>query len=102
MLSISAAIEDAITVCNVLKPRQQKEPLTSYETPELPFQMVVFHLVEHQKQTYIVMVNSYLGFYEIDRLSDITSKTIIQMKKLFEIHGKPRMIITDKANYYMS
>ena len=104
--SISSDIEDTVAACspcNALKPRQQKEPLTSYETPELPFQIVGSDLFEHQRQTYMVTVDSYSGFYEIDHLKDMTSKTIIQkMKKLFAVHGTPQTLITDNASYYMS
>jgi hypothetical protein len=104
--NISKDIENTVAsckTCNALKPKQQKEPLQSYETPKLPYQIVATDVFEHQRQMYMVTVDSYSGYYDIDKLHDTTSATIIlKLKKQFATHGIPETLISDNATYYTS
>ena len=62
--------------CNRLMPKQQKEPMELHDIPELPFEMIGTDLFEWKSQVYMVIVDSYSGFYDIDKLPDMTSKTV--------------------------
>ena len=89
--------------CNELKHKQQKEPMTNYEVPEVPYELVATDLFEFQSEMYSVTVDSYSGFYDIDKLENTTSKTVIRkLKNRFATHGSPKTLITDNASYYTS
>ncbi len=93
----------ACSICNEMKNRQQKEPLTMYDVPELPYQIVATDLFELNKEMYGVTVDSYSGYYDIDRLYSTTSKEVIRkLKNRFATHGSPETLVTDNASYYTS
>jgi hypothetical protein len=89
--------------CNINKPRQQKEPMKMQEIPTLPYEIVAADLFTWRSQTYLVTVDSYSGFYDIDKLKDMTSSTVIQkLKKQFSIHGIPKVLMSDNGTQFVS
>ena len=89
--------------CNIHAPSQQKEPMISSEAPTLPYQIVAADLFEWRNQDYLVTVDSYSGFYDIDKLSDKTSKTTIKkLRKQFATHGTPMTLYTDNGTQFTS
>ena len=70
-----------IASCNRHKPHQQKEPMIMHEIPTIPYEIVATNLFEWQSQMYLVTVDSYLGLYDIDKLSDTSSKAVIMKLK---------------------
>ena len=89
--------------CNSLKPHQQKEPLKSHPIPDLPWSTVAADLFEWNNTQYLVAVDSYSGWFEMDPLKDTTSRTIIQkLKYHFAAHGVPAKLISDNASYFVS
>ena len=61
--------------CNMQKSSQQKKPLKMYEVPTLPCKIVATDLFEWRRQMYLVTVDSYSGFYDIDELTDTSSRS---------------------------
>uniref|UniRef100_A0A3B3Q848 Integrase catalytic domain-containing protein n=1 Tax=Paramormyrops kingsleyae TaxID=1676925 RepID=A0A3B3Q848_9TELE len=91
------------SVCNSTKPHQQKEPLTLYPVPDLPWSIVATDMLEWRGQNYLVLVDSYSGWYEIDLLRDTTSPAVIRkLKRHFSVHGTPHTLISDNARQYTS
>lgn len=91
------------TTCNMHKPKQQKEPMKMHDIPVLPYEIVAADLFEWENESYLVTVDSYSGFYDIDRLHDMTSRTVImKLKKQFAIHGIPRVLISDNGTQFSS
>ncbi|XP_056107597.1 uncharacterized protein K02A2.6-like [Rhinichthys klamathensis goyatoka] len=89
------------SVCNSTKPHQQKEPLRPYPVPDLPWSTVATDMFEWHGQNYLVLVDSYLGWYEIDFLRNITSSAVImKLKRHFSVHGTPHTLISDNASQY--
>ena len=103
---MNGKIEETVAsckACNALKPKQQKEPLEPHDVPCLPFEIVATDIFEWRNESYLVTVDSYSGLYEIDRLRDMTSKTIVQkLKKLFAMHGIPRVLVSDNGRQFVS
>ena len=94
---------NSCTTCNSLKPHQPKEPLLLHEIPTRPFQITATDLFEWNNMTYIVLVDSYSGFYELSSLSSTTSHAVIsKLKSYFARHGVPNVLFSDNGPQYSS
>ena len=75
-----------------------REPLQPYPVPTLPWQLLSQDLFELNGRAYIVTVDQYSDFYEIDNLPTIQSSAVIQASKQhFGRHGIPHTLITDSG-----
>src|SRR4029434_8689954 len=73
-------IEKETTTCpvgNRTELPQQKEPLKLHPVPDLPWSTVGTDIFEWNGQHYLVIVDSYSGWFEIDLLRDLTDNTVI-------------------------
>ena len=77
---------DQCSICNRAKPHQQKEPLNLHDVPSRPFEFVGTDLFDFNSKTFIVLVDSYSGFFEFQELSALTSKNIIDFLKIHLQH----------------
>lgn len=104
--SMTKDIEDAVsqcTICNSMKPHQQKQPMLSHDTPDLPWSTVASDIFTWNSCNYLVLVDAYSNWFEIDRLRDLHSATIIQkLKRHFATHGAPNKLITDNGRQFVS
>ncbi|XP_042338488.1 uncharacterized protein K02A2.6-like, partial [Plectropomus leopardus] len=93
----------ACSVCNSTKPHQQKEPLHLHPVPELPWSTLAADIFDWYNQQYLVLVDSFSGWFEIDLLRDLTSATVIgKLKRHFSVHGAPHTLITDNGRQFAS
>ena len=103
---MNAEIKDAIskcTICNTLKLEQCQEPLRPHEVPDRPWSKVGTDLFTFKNQTYIVAVDYYSNFIEMDRLRESSSKTTIKaLKTYFSRHGVPDVVVSDNGPQYSS
>ena len=99
-------MKDAIskcTICNTLKLEQCQEPLRPHEVPDRPWSKVGTDLFTFKNQTYIVAVDYYSNFIEMDRLRESSSKmTIKALKTYFSRHGIPDVVVSDNGLQYSS
>ena len=52
---------------------------------------------------YLVTVDYHSGYFELDKLTDITSGAVIQkLKEHFSRHGCPELLVSDNASQYSS
>lgn len=91
------------SICNALKNHLQQEPLLLHNIPDLPWSIVATDLFEWNNMHYIVIVDSYSGWYEINSLQDMRSETIItKLKRSFTVHGSPQLLISDNGGQFSS
>ena len=96
------AIENCET-CQKYQRNQPKEPLISTEVPELPYQFVSTDLFEFDNKHYLVTVDNYSDFFELDYLHDQTSKEVIhKLKAHFARNGIPETVTSDNGPCYNS
>ena len=104
--TMNQEIEDELRPCNVctsLKSHQQKEPLMLYPVPDMPWSTVAADLMDWNGMQYLVLVDSYSGWFEICHLSSITSAMVIKkLKCQFSRFGSPENLITDNACQFSS
>ena len=103
---MSAEIEDMIRnccKCAEVQNRLPREPLMPTETPQLPFEEVASDLFEFEGKHYVLLVDYYSKFIEVEQLKDQRSRTTIDaLKAQFSRHGIPSILRTDGGPQYSS
>jgi transposase InsO family protein len=89
--------------CSAYMDRQPKEPLVLHDTPSLPWQKVGTDLFCWGGRDYLLTVDYYSNFFEIDLLTDTTSSVVInKLKQHFARYGIPETLISDNGPQYSS
>ena len=90
-------------ICNLYKPAQPRERLISHEIPSRPWQKVCTDLFMFDQYHYLIAVDYYSSFFEVDKLDMTDSRTVIdKLKMQFSRHGVPEMVISDSGPQYAS
>ena len=80
-----------------------REPLLQSPLPSHPWERVASDLFEHKKSTYLLVVDYFSRFVEIEKLTSTTSSSVItHLKAIFSRHGIPATLITDNGPQYSS
>ena len=99
-------IIDKITKCAICQryaKRQRKEPMKPQETPSRPWQKTASDLLYFNSKDYLLVVDAYSGYFEIEMLEDTSSCTVIEhIKKIFARDGIPEQLLTDNGPQYSS
>ncbi|CAI6369196.1 unnamed protein product [Macrosiphum euphorbiae] len=87
-------------VCNKFRSENIKDPMICQEVPNLPFEKVACDILDYGKDTYLVLVDYYSGWLELNYLSSKTSSHIIKiLKVIFSIHGIPKQLVADNMPF---
>ena len=90
-------------ICNAHKKHQQKEPLHPHTVPQRPWSKVGADLFEVDGRNYLLLVDYYSGFFELDYLSDTTSKSVIsKIKSQIAKYGIFEDLISDNGPQFKS
>ena len=99
-------INKYISSCNVCAKYQQanaKEPMQSHEIPSRPWQKVATDIFTWNKRNFMVTVDYYSRFWEIDELNTTTSQAVIRkLSTHFARYGIPEILISDNGSQYTS
>ena len=103
---MSTQIEDFVSncsVCSTYTRSNTKEPLLPHSIPSRPWSKVGGDLFELRGKHYLILVDYYSGFVELNHLHTTTSNQVItQCKSQFARHGIPDIIITDNGPQFSS
>ncbi|XP_064597856.1 uncharacterized protein K02A2.6-like [Liolophura sinensis] len=103
---MSAAVKDFIEKCDICRSygsKQPKETLHPHVIPDRPWAKVGSDVFTFDGNDYLVTVDYYSNFWELDYLEKTTSSTIIcKLKAQFARHGIPEIFISDNASYHTS
>ena len=103
---ITAEVKDFIQKCDIcrsLESKQQKETLHPHEIPTRPWTRIGADLCVQGENNYLITVDYFSNFWEIDYLEDTTAKTVIRkLKANFARHGIPDVLITDNGPQFTS
>ncbi|XP_064614575.1 uncharacterized protein K02A2.6-like [Liolophura sinensis] len=103
---MSAAVKDFIEKCDICcsyASKQPKETLHPHVIPDRPWAKVGSDVFTFDGNDYLVTVDYYSNFWELDYLENTTSSTIIRkLKAQFARHGIPEIFMSDNASYYTS
>jgi transposase InsO family protein len=91
------------TICAQLQAEQSKEPLLPHDIPERPWQKVACDLFEFNHVDYLITVDYYSNFFEVDRLADKRAAEVIRhLKNHFARHGLPDVVMSDNGPPFQS
>ena len=98
---MSTQIKDFVSRCSVCRsyqPKQCKEPLLPHDVPERPWAKVGIDLFTLDNRNYLLTVDYFSNFVEVDHLTSTTSTAVIKkLKEQFSRHGIPESVITDNG-----
>jgi transposase InsO family protein len=90
-------------ICLKFRNSNIKEPLIPSELTEHPWETVRTDLFQYKNKNYLMVVDYYSKFIEVEPLSRITSQNTIQiLKSIFARHGIPKKIRSDNGTQYTS
>lgn len=99
-------VENFVSKCEICNSRcidQPKEPLISHEVPDRPWSKLGCDLFDLNQKAYLVTVDYFSDYFEIDRLFDKTGKEVIgKLKAHFARHGIPDVIFSDNGPPFQS
>ncbi|CAB3984941.1 Retrovirus-related Pol poly from transposon, partial [Paramuricea clavata] len=82
---------------------QSKEPLIPHEIPKRAWAKIGCDIFEFEKKSYLVTVDYYSNFFEVDRLEKLTSLAVIKkLKPHFARFGIPNTLVTDNGPQFIS
>ena len=95
-------VEDC-SICNTYQNQQHKEPMKPSKIPDLPWAEVASDLFDWKRDTYLLTIDYYSKFIEVDKLSDLSSSSTIEsLKTQFSRHGIPEILRTDNGPQFSS
>jgi len=98
---MNAEIKDYVSncsVCNILQSSQSQEPLNTCEIPARPWNKMATDLFSLNGDNFIVLVDYYSDFIEMEHIKSMSSQSMIQaLKVTFGCHGKPESLVSENG-----
>ncbi|XP_052809376.1 uncharacterized protein K02A2.6-like [Mya arenaria] len=103
---MSSDISDMVQQCDIClthRSSNNKEPMQPHQIPEQPWQVVATDIFTLDGVDYLVTVDYYSRFFEVDKLSDTKSITVIRkLKTHFARYGICQKVVSDNAAQFTS
>ena len=97
-------IERVVSKCSIClthRNTQQKETLMPHETPERPWQILGTDLFSWHGRDFLIIVDYYSRYWEVEPLPDTRAATVIQKTKtILARHGSAAVIKSDNGPQY--
>ncbi|XP_033761554.1 uncharacterized protein K02A2.6-like [Pecten maximus] len=88
----------ACKTCNTYSAENSREPMIPHETPNRPWEKVGVDLFHTAGKDYLLTVDYYSDFVEIDRLHDKKGNEVIRkLKSHFSRYGLPCIVMSDNG-----
>ena len=102
---ISKEIESLVKSCQVCQKMTtpSRQPLLQSSLPDYPFERVASDLFEIKGVTYLMLVDYFSRYIEVNKLSSTTSASVITaLKSSFSRYGIPSVLMSDNGPQYSS
>ena len=103
---MSAQVKDFISkcsTCNEYSYKQPKEPLLNHSIPTRPWSKLAIDLFVYNNVNYVILVDYFSDFWEVAKLNDTTSSSVIEFcKQQFSRHGIPDILVSDNGPQLIS
>ena len=98
---MSSQIKEAVSNCSLCieyQSAQPKEPLITPELPSQPWSIVAQDLYSFQGNNFLIAVDAFSGYWEVDKLPQTTPPAVIDVtKQHFARYGIPDRVYTDSG-----
>ena len=85
-------------ICNTFSCAQPKEPLIPHELPNRPWEKIAVDFLKVDSVDYMVTVDYYSDFFELDRMTSKDAPAVIKrLKRHFSRHGVPITLHSDNG-----
>ena len=105
-LGMRAAIHDVCSNCGKCAEygsQHPKEPMQSLPIPKYPWQLISQDLFQLDSRHFLVTVDHFSDFFEVDALPDMLATTVVKCSKAqFARHGLPEVLLTDNGPQFIS
>jgi transposase InsO family protein len=89
--------------CQTFRNQQHKETMKPTPLPELPWMELASDIFDWEREQYLLTIDYYSRYIEVDKLPDQSSKSTIEtLKSQFARHGIPEKLRTDNGPQYSS
>ena len=99
---MSQQIKDTASSCSLCAeyaPAQPKEPLITPEFPTRPWSIVAQDLYILDGNNYLITVDAFIGYWEVDPMSQTTAQAIVhKTKQHFARYGILDRLYTDNVS----
>ena len=96
-------VAEACEACQRAKPNNMKEPLYHIGDGDYPFERVGINIFQIEGKSYLVLVDYFSGFIEVDYLTSTSSQQVImKLKCHFTRYGVPKQIIADNGPQFIA
>ena len=99
-------IETLVASCSICLERRNsvpKEPMLTHPIPDRPWQVIATDLFTWNSSDYIVAVDYYSRYFEVEKIASLTSSTVTQkLRAMFARFGIPQTIVSDNGPCYSS
>lgn len=90
-------------VCNTYQAKQQKESMIPHEVTDRPWEKIGVDLFDLRGKQYLITVDYYSNWFEVDRMDKTTSVVVIKkLKRHCVTFGIPNVIISDNGPQFTS
>ncbi|XP_044183257.1 uncharacterized protein K02A2.6-like [Acropora millepora] len=84
--------------CCAHRPEQGQEPMLPHEVPDRPWNKVAVDLLQLRNKDFLITVDYYSGFYEVQSIQTTRASAVIQvLKSQFARHGIPQTVVSDNG-----
>ena len=103
---INAEVRDYISkcsICQTYQPEQCRDELQPHEMPSRPWSKLGADIFELGSQQFLIMVDCWSNYFEVQELNRSTSASVIHAFKVqFARHGIPEVLVTDNGTQFSS
>ena len=93
--------EDVVSNCPACTEHQSsnpKEPMIAHKLPDRPWKNVATDLFELDNEHYLIVVDYYSRYFELEMMPTTTSSAVInKMKAIFARHVIPEKVVSDNG-----
>ena len=102
-MAAEVKVVEQCDACNQFKPEQRKEPMLTLKLTTQPWERIAADLFHSDGSDFLLIVDYFSDWWEIERLSDFNSQSVVKKtKSIFARFGIPEVLVSDNGPQFVS